>query len=482
MDKNLTRVFREIERRHAHQNAAKLKADAIFESLFTEQREVASSKSRKVAVLTSRRAGKSWTICTLMVIQCILFPKSRCLYLALTRENIKRIAWELLQEINIIHNLGITFNKVSLIAVFPNGSSIECGGAKGTKEEAERYLGAKFNMVAIDEAGSFSFPLLEYLINTILMPTLLDARPEGKLFLTGTPRMVMKGVFYDATTKDMPGWDKFHWTTDSNVHLSTQYLEEMQELMATNPDIESDPIFIREYLGRWAIENRELVYRLNHNINVINNLPIESPTNKFLYIVGVDIGWNDDCAFVLGCYRKHDPIFYIIDCFKKPQMLPDSIASQLDSYIKDYSPIYIVMDTGGSGAKTIAQEMSYRYNIPVQAALKTEKKVWVGLLNSDLISGRVKILERTCGPLITEMEDLTWKEKPNGDFEENPALPNHLCDAMLYGFRDAFHYKEKPLPDEIKIGSEEYWEAEDKRMFEESMNRVKNKSRGRRKF
>ena len=473
MDEKLVAVIQELERR----TAPKRKANEILNSLFKEQQAVASSACRKIAILTSRRAGKSWTICSLMAIQCLLYPNSRCLYLALTRENIKRIAWEILQKLDALHNLNIVFNKVSLTAVFPNGSSIECGGAKGTMEEAERYLGAAFHLVAVDEAGSFSFPLLKYLIDSILMPTLLDARPEGRLYLTGTPRTVMKGIFYDATTKDLPNWDRFHWKTSENPHVSVQYNEEIRELKVANPDIEDDPIFKREYLGEWAVEQSELVYRFNPNINLINRLPMEETTNTFAYIGGVDIGWNHDCAFIVGCYRKHDPNFYIVDCFKKPQMLPDSIASVLKGYINTYPGIYIVADTGGSGAKTITQELAYRYEIPVQAAEKTTKHEWIAVMNSDFITGKVKILDRTCGDLVTELTDLTWKEKPNGSVEENPALPNHLCDAMLYAFRQAYHYTQQPKPDLPKAGSKEYWEAEEERMFEQTLKKMEERKR-----
>jgi len=472
LDERLLAVIQELERRCA----PKRKAEEILDSLFPEQRAVASTTHRKIAILTSRRAGKSWTICSLMAIQCLRNPNSRCLYLALTRENIKRIAWEILQKLDAVHSLNITFNKVSLTAVFPNGSSIECGGAKGTMEEAERYLGAAFDLVAIDESGSFSFPLLRYLIDSILMPTLLDARPHGRLYLTGTPRTVMKGIFYDATTKDLPNWEKFHWKTDQNPHIASQYLEEIRELKAANPKIEDDPIFQREYLGQWAVEQSELVYRFNPSFNLSHKLPQET-TNKFAYIAGVDIGWNSDCAFIVGCYRKYDPHFYIIDCFKKPQMLPDSIAAQLKSYIGSYPGIYIVADTGGSGAKTITQELAYRYDIPVQAAEKTTKHEWIAVMNSDFVAGKVKILDRTCEDLVTELTDLTWKVKPNGDVEENPALPNHLTDAMLYAYRQAYHYQETYKTEMPEIGSKEYWEGEEERLFEQTLKRVEERKK-----
>jgi len=472
MRDDLYSVIAELERRIAPRR----KARQIYSSLFEEQKDVAECEERKVAILTSRRAGKSWTICCIMVMQCLIFPNSRCLYLALTRENIKRIAWEILQKLDKEYELNITFNKVSLTAVFSNGSSIECGGAKGTQEEAERYLGAAFNIVAIDEAGSFSFPLLKYLIDSVLIPTLIDARPQGKLYLTGTPRSVMKGIFYDATTKDIPGWSRFAWNTSRNPYTSRQYLEEIQELKAINPHVEEDPWFKREYLGQWAVEETELVYRFNPNINVINELPKQISINNYAYIAGVDIGWNDDCAFVVGCYIKNDPNFYIIDCFKKPQMLPDAIASQLQHYTKEYGEyIYIVADTGGGGSKTITQELTYRYNIQINAAEKTSKADWIEIINSDFVSGKIKIIDKACRPLITELFELTWKEKPNGDREENPALANHLCDAMLYAYRQAYHYIQNKPKEKPEVGSKEYWKAEEERLYNQTWQRVLRK-------
>lgn len=477
MINNLFKALEELERRANQKQDKENKIQAILDDLFEAQRAPAISKERKIAILTSRRAGKSYLICCIMIIQCLSKPHSNCISLALTRENVKEITWKTLKRINSKYDLNIRFNETTLTAIFPNESMIKCGGIKGTTEETEKYLGAAYDVAAIDEAGSLSYKLLNYLINVVLGPALLDARPYGKLILTGTPRTTMKGIFYDATTSGLPNWGKYTWRTDSNPHTSKQYIEEINELRALDPEIEDTPYFQREYLGEWAFEEQDFVYRFNPNLNITHDGSI----NCFQYIVGVDIGWHDDCAFVLGGYEKHNPELYILDSFKKPQMLPDAIADTLQGYLNNYKPLVIVADTAGGGSKTISQELSYRYGIPVVAAEKTQKEHWISLINSDFIRRRIKILKPTCESLIEELVGLTWKEKPNGDMIEDPAMPNHLTDAMLYLYRHAYHYLERLKKKEIVPGSKEYWDKQDEEMFDAALKKVETQKQKRRR-
>jgi hypothetical protein len=64
------------------------------------------------------------------------------------------------------------------------------------------------------------------------------------------------------------------------------------------------------------------------------------------------------------------------------------------------------------------------------------------MLNGDLIQAKIKI-HSSCQTLINELMGLVWKtdgDKIRIPKAEHPSLPNHLCDAMLYAWRNGYHY------------------------------------------
>lgn len=422
-------IFAEIERR--------AKPSLIYDSLFQEQKSVIDSISRFRSILTPRRAAKSWTICALMIITCLKKEEARCLYLGLTRQSVKRIAWDIICKICDTHNIKYKANKIDLI-IYIGKSTIELGGADGTVGYTERYLGASFDVVAIDEAGSFNPILLDYLIDTVISPTLIDK--QGTLLLAGTPRPIETGRFYDVTTTHPERWECFGWDTSANPHMKEQWEKELLELIKLNPNIKDTAWFIREYLGKWCKDTSDLVYKFDPNLNLTDKV---KTNNNFTYILGVDIGWEDACAFVVLGYTKHDKELYIFESFKKSQMLPNAIAQTIKQYTNQYQPITIVADAQN---KTVIQEISTRYGINITPTEKQNKYDWIELFNVDFTLGKIKIVQNTNTEYIKEISNLPWKEtnKKYGR-EEHPAFDNHLADAALYGFRYAYHYRAKPI-------------------------------------
>jgi hypothetical protein len=332
---------------------------------------------------------------------------------------------------------------------------IELGGADSTTDAAEKYLGAAYDIVAIDEAGSFTPEVLDYLIDTVISPTLIDR--NGILILAGTPRAVEAGRFYIVTTTEVPRWSNFAWDTSRNPYMRDNWLKEIEDLKSINPNIVNEAWFIREYLGRWCKDSSDLVYKFT-NVNLVS----EIPQQVYHYILGVDIGWVDDCGFVISGWAKHDPNLYVFESFKKPEMLPADIAKQIKYYASTYQPLYIVAD---SQNKTVIEELSRRYGIGIRPAEKTKKQDWIEIINTDFILNKIHILQETNALLIEELGKLPWQTKHNGAREEHPSFPNHLTDSLLYAYRFAYHYKEEPvveLSKQKKIYQEQVRKAQER--------------------
>lgn len=438
---SLQAALEEIKRRIAPQE--------IYDDLFEEQCRVVNDEKKHKAILTPRRAAKSWTICSLMIMECLRNPHSRCLYLGLTRHSVKRIAWELIHKIlrgqkvdedgKLIEskrNISFKTNKVELTIEFPNGATIELGGADSTTDAVEKYLGAAFDIIAIDEAGSFDPIVLDYLIDVVLEPTLVERK--GTLILAGTPRVIETGRFFDVTTNPPEKWGVHQWDTSKNPYVVKTWLAKIAELKAENPNIENEAWFVREYLGRWCKDTTDMVYRFES----VNNLVLNYQPDTYQYVIGLDIGWEDASAFVVTGYSKHRKDFIIFESFKKSHMLPDAIARSLKSLQARYQPSVIVADASN---KTVIQEISTRYGVAIIPAEKQKKADWIELFNVDLTLKRIKIVQNTNCEYIKEISELPWKYDKKGNREEHPAYENHIVDAALYAFRYSYHYRAKPV-------------------------------------
>jgi phage terminase large subunit len=433
---SISLVLRELERR--------LEPQRIYEGLLPFQRIFVDSKKRFRAIISPRRASKSWTVCSALIICCLLKHNTRCLYLGLTRNSAKRVAWDHIHTILREYNINFVPNKVDLTITFDNGSVIELSGADSTTDAVERFLGAAYSMVVIDESASFSPLVLDYLIDTVLGPTLIDY--SGILILVGTPRAIEAGRFYTVTTTHPDRWDIFEWQTEDNIYVRDQWLAEIAELKRINPNIENEAWFQREYMGKWAKDQKDTVYRFSHN----NLIPV-APQQIYTYCLGVDIGWTDACGFAVSGWAKHDPKFYGFESYKKSEMLPSDIANQIKYYEASYQPLYVVADAAN---KTVIEELRRRYGLSITAAEKFKKQDYIEIMNTDFMLNNICIVQDKNAALIKELTDLVWNIRSNGEREEHPAFENHLCDSLLYSYRYAYHYKEKPkviLSEEDKI-------------------------------
>ncbi len=439
----------ELERRREKKELKKLqikgKAGEVFKSLFKKQKKLVRELMRPnatVAVLTSRRAGKSWSVVSTMILQSLLFPGSKCLFLSLTRINTKRFAWSTILKLNATFGLGINFQKTDLVAEFPNGSIIEFAGADNPKLP-DRFLGADFDIIAIDEAGSFDPQVLNYLIVQVLEQTLMDR--SGKMILVGTPKEIETGMFYEVTTKPS-SWTVLTWNTGHNPYMRKQWLARMKKKIKFNKNIVKEPAFIRDYLGRWARDMSVLVYEYSDG-----NLIGELPSGVMSYVLSIDFGWNDATAFVLLGIRKYDKKLYVIDTYKKTHMFTDDVANQIMYYQERFQPIVII---GDPASKTTIEDISNRYQIPINSAVKTKKRDTIRSLNADLSSGNIKFLQAGSSLLIKELKELPKKiNVVTGIWEEHPAFDNHLTDALLYGWRysQTWNQEEAPRPIKDKI-------------------------------
>ena len=157
----------------------------------------------------------------------------------------------------------------------------------------------------------------------------------------------------------------------------------------------------------------------------------------------------------------------------------DQVVAKINEYLQSptCAPTKVIIDGAN---KQGVESMRVRSSIPFEYADKVGKVDFIEMLNGDLVQGKV-LIQRDCRVLINEMMGLVWQtdgEKLRYPKKEHPSLSNHLCDAMLYAWRNGYHYHNTPAVDKIVKYSKEWYEEQAKDIWERERERLEQLSNG----
>lgn len=477
-------LFVEAKERAAAQTVEKetngQKAGRIKDRLFALQRDFVDDPARRKALLCPRRAGKSFTASTMLVAKCLEMPYANCLYVTLTRSSGRSILWSPpqtgLKWLDQEYGLRLGFHNTDLRAHFPNNSLISLVGGE-SKADIDRFRGQAYDLVVIDEAKSFPPMVLEELVKEVFGPALNDRL--GTLAIVGTPGSILAGPFYEATRpgsdisrpwayrdrpewKDRPYvWSAHTWTVSDNVgkpHLWEACLEDKAAFGWSD----SNPIWRREYLGEWVADASNLVFMYEQDAATSGKNDWEPDPNsdnpfglpaghEWLYLCGMDLGFDDDFALVVGAYSETCPEFYHVYTYKQPQLTVSDVAAKFREVEEVFGTFEAVVGDRGGLGKMIFAELSDKYGIEIEAAEKTEKKTYIELINSDLHEGRIKIIPDS--ELAFEMQLAQWDEYRR-NIDKNCA--DHAIDAFVYLWRYSYHHFHRERTLKPEPGTREY--------------------------
>lgn len=438
-----------VSRREAH--------DAMIDWEFIPQANFITDDASRKAALCTRRAGKSFGIASDFIADSFHHPGASYLYMALTRLSAKAIMWDdVLKQIDKAKGLSAKFNEAELEMRLPNGARIMLYGADSTKGELEKKLGGKPRKVVVDEAGSFKQDLEKLLIE-VLEPAVTDM--EGQICMIGTPTELTGTYFHQITSGELDhGWSIHRWNTFANPHMTDKWRKQIKRLRQTYGDVlEQLPWFRRMYLGEWVTDHESLVYKFDPRRNTIDALP----EARYTYLMGIDLGFDDPTAFVLGAYNNHQKNLYILETYKRSGMTISDVADRIRYYQQKYDIYDMVID---NASKQAVEELKQRFDLPLEAAEKTGKAEFIEIMNSEFIQGKIKLVDgEATAPLADEYQNLIWDEDKKPKREEHPRCENHLCDAALYMWRKHLAYMSEPPIQEPETDEEriEQWEEQE---------------------
>ncbi len=428
----------------------------FVEALHGKQLELFRDLAKIKAACCSRRAGKSEVACAWLQDGAERVPGGLSIYVMLTRNNCRLTPWNTFQRLKERHRLGLDFREVDgqLQVILPNEHRIWLAGCKN-QGEVGKFRGGSgskaggYTRVVVDEAQNYG-PFITELIDDALLPGLMDQ--SGELLLTGTPGPVPAGYFYDVCTNGAEnGIGVHHWTWRDNPYLKDPETW-MANFMRLKRWTEDNPTYQREYLGLWVRDEGALVYPYNPQLNAHTG---DLGLGKWRYAMGVDLGYEDATAFVIGAYQAGQPEIHYLHAEKHYHLIPSKVAAITQRLQQAWNVHRTVVDTGGFG-KGYFEEMQQTYGLAVEPAKKENKRAYQELLAGDLKSGTVKVNPYACRDLVEEWQVLQWDKKTN---LEDESFDNHCSDAALYLHRTLRASYSPVVDDGKRERSEEFRKA-----------------------
>lgn len=513
----------------AEDRAAELEAlaELVANECHPKQRGFATDPGLRISALVGRGGGKTTAGRVRFLRRMLTTPRAQCLYIATTREQAEKLMWAPLKDLCAKLNIDAKFSEDKLRCTFRhNGATLSLAGADD-KKQIEKYRGIPHHEVGIDECASFPPRLLEHLIDRIIVPRLGDY--DGCLWLIGTPGHILNGPFYDITR---PGsdvhrrwdereleafdgwtsWSHHDWTLVDAVNAGVRAAKSLWAAAQREKDNkgwgDDHPVWRREYLGQWAGDDTEMIYRYRPHdeagkpFNVWDperdEGRVATPPGPFRdrsYVYGMDFGGRDPFALQVFAYSPTDPsktLWHVFE-FEQRGMYARSIARLLLGEVLDHEdPTGILGQTGwpesmaGDGsASTLLDELKNVYGLHIEPAPRKfgDKLDSIELFNGDLQEGRIKILKGS--KLEEQLASLHWIIGESGEQREDKSQRNDCADAAIYARRMARHLlseeEEPPAPalppvkrtdptnvwDEPRSLLDDPWAAYDGSLFDE---------------
>lgn len=407
---------------------------ALRAELFEQQVKVLDDPSRRISLCCSRRAGKSELAARMIAMSLISSQRNEfTLFSARTMTRAKQIIWDPLSRINDQYQLGWRMQAHIGEVKTPDGAMFMLLGVDDAIA-AEKVRGSKYRLAICDEASTYE-EHLDVLITDCISPGCLDFDPPGKIVIAGTPGRVRKGYWFDVACGNKPAYSNHHWTLRQNPHIKNAEVTLAEERLA-NGWTENDPVYLREYEGIWAADETSLVYAYQPGRNDVWRLP-EPPEGmssdqwireQWLTTVAADIGYKDDFSVVCLGSPPHSTDIYVLHAEREGNMLVGAQAERIKGVRDKYKPNRTAIDAGGMGKLTF-EEYTQRYGkLQGGRTIRAEKhnKIdAIGLMNSDLRSGTLKVLQPQCKSLTEEWRTLPWQDEDRE--KEHRGFANHTC-------------------------------------------------------
>lgn len=227
-------------------------------------------------------------------------------------------------------------------------------------------------------------------------------------FIKDTHKLVdIDGVKVQISTH--PNVLHIHTTYLDNLdNLSDQFLKEMEDMKANNPEK-----YAHIAIGRWADIAEGAVFK---NYEIVDEIPNYVHKRG----IGLDFGFSNDPSAGVMC-AIHDKDLYLDELFYRTRMLSSDISDELKPYklkvISESADPRLIQEIANSGV------LIY----PVE---KFQGSILAGI--SKMLEYNIKITKRSYN-ILNEFRNYTWDKDKDGRYINKPIDKfNHAIDGSRY--------------------------------------------------
>lgn len=372
-------------------------------------------KYRFIVGCLSRRTGK--TIAANLIANIVaLFPNTNILVIC-PDYSLANISWDL--QSKYFQKMGIKLTKSNVRdreMVTEHGSMIKLASA----ERADSAVGRSYDLIIFDEAALHSMG--KDVFDVALRPT-LDKLNSKCLFIS-TPRgdNYFKEFYDRGFSPDFKAWISIHSTWEDNPRAVPADVMEAKRGM-------SDAKFCQEYEAKFTTFEGQAFVDFDDE-NIFDYIDEE----VYEYVLGVDIGFRDPTACIVGSLFKRkfptveDPVTCIAieHAWEDNRMSTSVMARRIQETIELYPTECIYIDSAAAQTKYDLAEI---YDI---SCINADKSIVDGIafLNT-LISQKRLLVSSSLSFLIMAIRNIVWDHKS----EREKLVHNkfiHIIDALRY--------------------------------------------------
>lgn len=444
------------------------------------QADIIRSPHLRQAYFGERRAAKTTTMGIAAIERCLRVANSKVLYVGLTQDSVRRIMYD-----EVFPSLLRAFPDLidaELIGGdrlrFGNGSIVRLIGLDANSKEKEKVRGFKSSLNILDECQSFVRDTA-LILNEILGPAAADT--GAKTIIGGTAgNSLGENYFYQITRHNTPDnpiaasimhpeWMvyRFQWQNNTAIDRVSgnricdnvrKYLDEQKRL---HPGIETTDSWRQEWDAEWIVQTSSLIYRFSDDL--VRPAPPHFFNDGCVYILGLDLGYNDPTAFTIVAYNSRvSNALHVVSSWAKSEMLIPEVVSKIKELDNQYHFAHMV---GDSSSLQVFETLKQNYGFPIEKANRQGKLSHQQVLNGDMQSSAIYFLPGNT-ELIQQLKTVVWEPKDlkSGKYTEDPKYKNDLSDSFLYAHHFSRHFwYQAPAP---KFDPGMYGTLENKRMVE----------------
>lgn len=410
-----------------------------------------------------RRSGKSTVFIGEALEVADQFPGTIVPYLAQTMGRTKLICLPHIEEFNREGAKLHVDNGRDQVRT-PSGGIVQLGGLS-TKAEVEKGRGISSPALYIDEAGTIGDARLRPAVMETYGPATKDFYGLGGrgIAIGGTPDYVPKsfwsGLCGGNTRKSEYGYTVHHMTIFDNPFYTGREKMVIEAYLKENKLRLSDPEVQREWYGRFCLNTKGLAYpSWDGSILPLAQMPLHGYT-----VLGVDLGSEHPCAFVVIRFTLHESIIgppdkpllhhvhhaHVLETYEESGMSVHDVRATIHQLQKNWNVSHTVGDSGGGGKLTI-DTINKVMGVPIEAASKPglkEDRIW--MLDSMLRNRTFHVYDRA-ETLIEQLGSVPKERKSNGRIDHMAGYADHSLDATHYALIAARQQEIKielpPLP------------------------------------